>query len=177
MALDEEVWRSNLGCGSEIERLRVKGARAAAACRSSSKSTLRGSNRVGIWPGTVRAIRGNHLGQEWDTGVLRAALATAAAVLGVGNPPACGILAVAMAYRLLELTQERGEVGVCSPRAWGGRIARRREPAARSGRRRRRGVRGGVVAGVSGLLDSLGSPPGVAAEMLQGSGWEVVYRR
>ena len=30
MALDEEVWRSNLGRGSEIERLRVKGARAAA---------------------------------------------------------------------------------------------------------------------------------------------------
>ena len=79
MALDEEVWRSNLGRGSEIERLRVKGARAAAlaapaaslaaaACRSSSKSTLRGSNRVGIWPGTVRATRANHLGQEWDTG-------------------------------------------------------------------------------------------------------------
>ena len=30
MALDEEVWRSNLGRRSEIERLRVKGARAAA---------------------------------------------------------------------------------------------------------------------------------------------------
>ena len=30
MALDEEVWRSNLGRGSEIERLRVKGVRAAA---------------------------------------------------------------------------------------------------------------------------------------------------
>jgi len=41
---------------------------AAAACWSLSKSTLRGSNRVGIWPGTVRAIRVNHLGQEWDTG-------------------------------------------------------------------------------------------------------------
>ena len=55
---------------------------------------------------------------------------------GVGNPPACGVLAVAMAYRLLELAQERGVVGVCSPRAWGGRIARRREPTVRSGRRR-----------------------------------------
>jgi len=31
--------------------------------------------------------------------------------------------------------------------------------------------------GVSGFLDSLGSPPGVAAEMLQGSGRDVVYRR
>ena len=48
MALDEEVWRSNPGRGTEIERLRVKGARAAAlaapaaslaaaACRSSCK--------------------------------------------------------------------------------------------------------------------------------------------
>ena len=53
MALDEEVWRSNLGRGSEIERLRVKGARAAAlaaptaslaaaACRSSWRRVLEG---------------------------------------------------------------------------------------------------------------------------------------
>ena len=83
-------------------------------------------------------------------------LATAAAVLGVGNPPACGILAVAMAYRLLELTQERGEVGVCSPRAWIGRGSSVGWPATRTGgevvtgswRRRSRGS-----SGVPGFTD------------------------
>jgi len=44
-------------------------------------------------------------------------------------------------------------------------------------RRRTGGARGPAAAGVSGFLDSLGSPPGVAADMLQGSGRDVVYQR
>ena len=108
MALDEEVWRSNLGRGFEIGWPQaVRGAAAAlaapaaslaaAACRSSSKSTLRGSNREGIWPGTVSAIRVNHLSPERGTGVRGAELATAVAALGAGNPPECGVPATGVA--------------------------------------------------------------------------------
>ena len=67
MALDEEVWRSNLGRGSEIERLRVKGARAAAlaapaACSRSGAALektelgLPGADSNGGWVG--RHLRG-----------------------------------------------------------------------------------------------------------------------
>ena len=57
MALDEEVWRSNLGRGSEIERLRVKGARAAAlaapaACsRGGAARKLAGVGNLGATEG------------------------------------------------------------------------------------------------------------------------------
>ena len=42
----------------------------------------------------VSAIRVSHLSQERGTEVLGAALAIAAAALGIGNPPACGVRAV-----------------------------------------------------------------------------------
>ena len=62
MALDEEVWRSNLGRGSEIERLRVKGARAAAlaapaacsrggAAPEKTELGLPGADSIGGWVG------------------------------------------------------------------------------------------------------------------------------
>jgi hypothetical protein len=45
-----------------------------------------------------------------------------------------------------------------------------------SARRHTGGARGPASTSVSGFLDSLGSPPGVAVEMLQRSGRDVVYR-
>ena len=69
MALDEEVWRSNLGRGSEIERLRVKGARAAAlaapaacsrggAAPEKTELGLPGADSNGGWVG--RHLRDMH---------------------------------------------------------------------------------------------------------------------
>ena len=99
MALDEEVWRSNLGRGSEIERLRVKGARAAAlaapaaslaaaACRSSPKPVLQGSFRLGFGSVGVYVTWVNYWGQKRGSAGDRAARTTAqvASLVGVQCP-------------------------------------------------------------------------------------------
>ena len=65
--------------------------------------------------------------------MLGAALATAAAALGVGNPPACGVLAVTVAYRLQELAQKTRDVGVCSPRLESEQCRRAGAPALMEG--------------------------------------------
>ena len=56
-----------------------------------------GSNQLELWPGMVSAIRVNHLSLERGTGVRGAELATAAAALGAGNPPECGVSATGVA--------------------------------------------------------------------------------
>ena len=62
---------------------------------------------------------------------------------GGARPPACGARAPPWVSGYDDSCKRKRRSGRCSPRAWGGWFARRREPAARSGRRsdeaRRRG--------------------------------------
>ena len=90
----------------------------------------------------------------------------AAAALGVGNPPACGVLAVTVAYRLQELAQKTGDVGVCSPRLESEQCRRAGAPALMEGGGARTESRKGLLRWSSGRLD----PTGGFRVMLQNQG-------
>jgi hypothetical protein len=91
--------------------------------------------------------------------------------------PACGVLAVVVAYMLRELAQKRGEVGVCltEGRLW---VESQRRKAGG-------GIRAavvaelaeGVAAGVLRVPGSRDSSRGVPAEVLWGSGRARGHRR
>jgi len=85
------------GAAALVAGVRSPRRRAVETRRSSPYTAFRGLIRPGFGSGAVSAIRVNHLSPERGTGVRGAELATAAAALGAGNPPECGVSATGVA--------------------------------------------------------------------------------
>ena len=81
------------GAAALVVGVRSPRRRAIETRRSSPYTVFRALIRPGFGSGAVSAIRVNHLSPERGTGVRGAGLTAAAAALGAGNSPGCGVSA------------------------------------------------------------------------------------